>query len=95
MQQTSCSSSAVPGVCPPAAARLGLTGRYPRFRSVEERLAGLSLVHARDDMSRVVSLDFLNRQLLWREFSDLLLFVLPLLSSLKLRFAGANSSLDP
>jgi len=39
-------------------------------------------------MSRVVSLDFLNRQLLWREFSDLLLFVLPLLSSLKLRFAA-------
>lgn len=55
---------------------------------MQERLAGLGLVHARSDMSRVVSLDFLNRQLLWREVSDLLLFVLPLLSSLQLRRAG-------
>jgi len=54
-----------------------------RYRSVAERMLGAQLSHSRDDMSRILSLDFLNRQLVWRELSDLLLFVLPLLHSLK------------
>ena len=54
-----------------------------RYRSVAERMLGAELSHSRDDMSRILSLDFLNRQLVWRELSDLLLFVLPLLRSLK------------
>ena len=54
-----------------------------RYRSVAERVFGAQLSHSRDDMSRILSLDFLNRRLVWRELSDLLLFVLPLLHSLK------------
>ena len=54
-----------------------------RYRSVAERALGAQLSHSRDDMSRILSLDFLNRQLVWRELSDLLLFVLPLLHSLR------------
>jgi peroxin-2 len=58
-----------------------------RYRSVTERMLGAQLSHSRDDMSRILSLDFLNRQLVWRELSDLLLFVLPLLHSLRNRHA--------
>ena len=52
---------------------------------MSERALGARLVHARGDMSRVVSLDFLNRQLVWHELSELLLFVLPLVNGVKLR----------
>ena len=57
-----------------------------RYRTVAERLLCAQLVHSRDDMSRVLSLDFLNRQLVWRELSDVLLFTLPLLHSLRNRY---------
>lgn len=56
-----------------------------RYRSVAERMLAAELVHSRDDVSRILSLDFLNRQLVWRELSDVLLFVLPLLHSLRNR----------
>jgi peroxin-2 len=56
-----------------------------RYRSVAERMLAAQLVHSRDDMSRILSLDFLNCQLVWRELSDVLLFVLPLLHSLRSR----------
>ena len=60
-----------------------------RYRSVAERMLGAQLAHSRDEMSRILSLVFLNRQLVWRELSDLLLFVLPLLHSLKDRHEPA------
>ena len=59
-----------------------------RYRNVAERMLAAQLVHSRDDMSRVLSLDFLNRQLVWQELSDLLLFILPLLHSLRNRCGG-------
>ena len=69
----------------------GADGPRRRYRSVAERALGARLVHAREDMSRFVSLDFLNRQLVWRELSDLLLFVLPLVNGLKLRCAACSA----
>jgi peroxin-2 len=68
---------------------------YCRYRTIPERLLGQRLVHSQDDVSRVVSLDFMNRQLLWRELSDLLLFILPLLNGLSLRCATSCCSRIP
>ena len=64
-----------------------------RYRSVAERVLGAQLSHSRDDMSRILSLDFLNRQLVWRELSELLLVVLPLLHSLRDRRETARGSI--
>ena len=59
--------------------------RACRCRNLHERALGLQLVHSRADVSRIVSLDFLNRQLVWRELGDLLLFLLPLVRGTKFR----------
>jgi peroxin-2 len=55
------------------------TRQNPACRSLLERLAGARLVYAQPVMSRLVSFEYLNRQLVWQELSELLLFLLPLL----------------
>ena len=43
------------------------------------------LVYHEPNTARVVSFEYLNRQILWRELSDLALFVLPMLDPARLR----------
>jgi peroxin-2 len=53
------------------------TGRY---RTVLERVLGARLVYQRPSAPRALSFEYLNRQLVWHELSELLLFVLPLVN---------------
>lgn len=55
------------------------------YRSVLDRLLGLSYVYKDRAVARWVSFDFLNRQLVWTVFTDFLLFLLPLVNLRKLR----------
>ncbi|CAI6006259.1 unnamed protein product [Closterium sp. NIES-65] len=50
------------------------------FRTLPERLLGIRAVYAKPHMARAVSFEYMNRQLVWNEFSELLLLVLPLIS---------------
>ncbi|XP_055826366.1 peroxisome biogenesis protein 2-like [Solanum dulcamara] len=54
------------------------TGRY---RNLIERALRARLVYSSPNMNRAVSFEYMNRQLVWNEFSELLLLVLPLLNS--------------
>lgn len=48
-------------------------------RSVLERVLRARLVTQKAVMGRALSFEYLNRQLVWHELSELMLFVLPLL----------------
>ncbi|GMH17684.1 hypothetical protein Nepgr_019525 [Nepenthes gracilis] len=54
------------------------TGRY---RSLIERALRARLVYGSPNMNRSVSFEYMNRQLVWNEFSEMLLLLLPLLNS--------------
>ncbi|MBA0695036.1 hypothetical protein Goari_005273, partial [Gossypium aridum] len=54
------------------------TGRY---RNLIERALRARLVYESPNMNRAVSFEYLNRQLVWNEFSEMLLLLLPLLNS--------------
>ncbi|XXG48033.1 hypothetical protein AAC387_Pa02g2577 [Persea americana] len=54
------------------------TGRY---RSIVERALRARLVYGSPNMNRAVSFEYMNRQLVWNEFSEMLLLLLPLLNS--------------
>ena len=49
-------------------------------RSLLERILRMRLVYAQPAMTRALSFEYLNRQLVWHELSELLLFLLPLLN---------------
>ena len=49
-------------------------------RSLLERALRMRLVYAQPAMTRALSFEYLNRQLVWHELSELLLFLLPLLN---------------
>lgn len=49
-------------------------------RSLLERVLSIRLVYQRASMARALSFEYLNRQLVWHELSELLLFTLPLLN---------------
>lgn len=55
--------------------------RWGQYRSLLERLVCARLVYDRPVMARVVSFEYLNRQLVWSEVSELFLFLLPLLDT--------------
>lgn len=55
--------------------------RWGRYRSLLERILATRLVYDRAVMARVVSFDYLNRQLVWSEVSELFLCLLPLLDT--------------
>ena len=55
--------------------------RDGKFRAPWERAARARLVYAAPDAARVVSFEYLNRQLVWQELSELALFVLPIVSA--------------
>ncbi|KAG1675900.1 hypothetical protein FOA52_001557 [Chlamydomonas sp. UWO 241] len=63
--------------------------RTGTYRSVLERAAGMRLVYQQARMTRVISFEYLNRQLVWQELSEALLFVLPLLDLVSVRRALA------
>ncbi|XP_010254047.1 PREDICTED: peroxisome biogenesis protein 2 isoform X2 [Nelumbo nucifera] len=54
------------------------TGRY---RNIIERALKARLVYGSPNMNRAVSFEYMNRQLVWNEFSEMLLLLLPLLNS--------------
>ena len=54
-------------------------------RSLLERLVGARLVYAQPTMARVISFEYLSRQLVWHEVSELLLLLLPLADAMRLR----------
>ena len=54
-------------------------------RSVLERLLGARLVYSKGTMARALSFEYLNRQLVWHELSELLLFLLPLLNVARIK----------
>lgn len=54
------------------------TGRY---RTLIERALKARLVYGNPNMNRAVSFEYMNRQLVWNEFSEMLLLLLPLLNS--------------
>ncbi len=56
-----------------------------RYRNLLERLLGARLVYATPNMARAISFEYLNRQLVWRELSEFLLFLLPLVNIGKVR----------
>ncbi|KAE8709048.1 Peroxisome bioproteinsis protein 2 [Hibiscus syriacus] len=70
------------------------TGRY---RNLIERALRARLVYESPNMNRAVSFEYMNRQLVWNEFSEMLLLLLPLLNSLTVKsflqpFSKNNSS---
>ena len=50
-----------------------------------ERILGARLVYNKGSMARALSFEYLNRQLVWHELSELLLFLLPLLNVTRLK----------
>ncbi|KAB1218538.1 Peroxisome biogenesis protein 2 [Morella rubra] len=58
------------------------TGRY---RNLIERALRARLVYGSPNMNRAVSFEYMNRQLVWNEFSEMLLLLLPLLNSSSLQ----------
>ena len=54
-------------------------------RSVVHRILGAQLVYEKAVMSRALSFEYLNSQLVWHELSELLLFVLPLVDVTRLK----------
>ncbi|GMH43350.1 hypothetical protein BSKO_11272 [Bryopsis sp. KO-2023] len=59
--------------------------REGRYRNLLERFVGMFCVYQNPEMNRVIGWEVLNRQLIWHEVSELLLFVLPLLNIASLR----------
>lgn len=49
-----------------------------RYRTILDRVLRLRLAPSRTQVSREVSFEYLNRQLVWHAFTEFLLFVLPL-----------------
>ncbi|KAI8469203.1 MAG: Pex12 amino terminal region-domain-containing protein [Monoraphidium minutum] len=58
-----------------------------KYRSLLERALGARLIYARPAMSRMISFEYLNRQLVWQELSEFLLFLLPLINVPRLKRA--------
>jgi peroxin-2 len=51
---------------------------HGRYRTILDRILRLRLVSPTSQVSREVSFEYLNRQLVWHAFTEFLLFVLPL-----------------
>ena len=56
-----------------------------RYRTLLDRLLGVSLTPKTRLYARAVSYEFMNRQLVWHAFTEFLLFILPLLHLPRLR----------
>lgn len=56
-----------------------------RFRSLMDRVLGISLVFEQTEMSRMISFEFMNRQLVWQTFTEFFVTVIPLLNFSKIK----------
>ncbi|KAK4701548.1 peroxin-2, partial [Phenoliferia sp. Uapishka_3] len=61
-----------------------------RYRTLVDRLLGMRLIYAERSVSRNVSFEFLNRQLVWEAFTEFLLFLVPLVNMHRLRLRAAR-----
>ncbi|WMV22321.1 hypothetical protein MTR67_015706, partial [Solanum verrucosum] len=52
-----------------------------RYRNLIERALRARLIYGSPNTNRAMSFEYMNRQLVWHEFSELLLLLLPLLNS--------------
>ena len=59
-------------------------------RSLIERCLSARLVYQKANMARAISFEYLNRQLVWHELSELLLFILPLVSVTRIKRMVTN-----
>lgn len=55
--------------------------RHGKYRRLLERLVGARVVYSHVGASRHISFDYLNRQLIWSEISEFILFLLPLVNA--------------
>eukprot|EP00198_Chlamydomonas_reinhardtii_P002286 XP_001691622.1 predicted protein [Chlamydomonas reinhardtii] len=67
--------------------RLGLGLGTVALPTLLERLLGCRLVWRQAAMSRIISFEYLNRQLVWQELSEALLLLLPMVDLARLRRA--------
>jgi peroxin-2 len=51
-----------------------------KYRNLADRVLAMRLVYASQYMDRSVSFDFMNRELVWNSFAEMLLFLLPLIN---------------
>ncbi|OAY36695.2 hypothetical protein MANES_11G036900v8 [Manihot esculenta] len=65
-----------------------------RFRNLIERVLRARLVYGSPNMNRAVSFEYMNRQLVWNEFSEMLLLLLPLLNSSSVKSLLSSFSKD-
>ncbi|POW06170.1 hypothetical protein PSHT_10467 [Puccinia striiformis] len=65
------------------------TGKY---RTLVERVLKVRLVPIRNDLSRNVGFEFLNRQIVWQALTDFILFLLPLIDFRALRIRANQIS---
>jgi peroxin-2 len=70
-----------------------------RYRNIADRIMGMRLIFARRLMLRQVSFDYMNRELVWNGFAEIIFFLFPLINFSKLRnwlhlllFSGFNST---
>lgn len=56
-----------------------------RYRTITDRLLRLRLVSAQRTVSKQVSYEFMNRQMVWHAFTEFLIFLLPLINTRILR----------
>ncbi|KAL1918391.1 uncharacterized protein VTP21DRAFT_3051 [Calcarisporiella thermophila] len=56
-----------------------------KFRTLIDRVLSMRLVYSQRNMTRQVSFEFLNRQLVWHAFTEFLLFIMPLINLERLK----------
>lgn len=70
-----------------------------KYRSITDRILGMRLVYETPLMSRNISFDYMNRELVWNGFAEMILFIFPLINFEKIKnwlFSwGKKSFIDP
>ncbi|KAI8817923.1 Pex12 amino terminal region-domain-containing protein [Fimicolochytrium jonesii] len=66
-----------------------------RYRSLVDRILGMRLVYKQREMSRQVSFEFMNRQLVWQAFTEFLMFLVPLVNIEKIKNTISQSISGP
>lgn len=70
-----------------------------KYRSLIDRVLGMRLVYNAPLMSRNISFDYMNRELVWNGFAEMILFIFPLINFEKIKnwmFSwGSKSLVDP
>ncbi|KAI9341541.1 Pex12 amino terminal region-domain-containing protein [Zopfochytrium polystomum] len=56
-----------------------------RYRSLLDRILRMRLVYKRRELSRQISYEYMNRQLVWNAFTEFLMFLIPVINLPRLR----------